>query len=194
MASTESAGASQLSLAWHVGGPVWMLVMMTCAEHPQLWPRQSPPTPPLGLFQSQCPTALCLLATAQGRVTCRQSTPPLLSSNITGTAMLLTDQHLITCHSRLYIPIILGEAMFSMHEQDCSCFMVMSLQSIPAVSVMLHVYFWFTQACIARCCLQHWCASFQLCKAARSTFTCQRHLMSKFVTLMQYTAALDSLS
>ena len=130
MASTESAGASHFRLAWHVGGLVWMLVMMTCAEHPQLWPRQSPPTPPLGLFQSQCPTALCLLATAQGRVTCRQSTPPLLSSNITGTAMLLTNQHLITCHSRLYIPIILGEAMFSMHEQDCLFFMVMSLQPI----------------------------------------------------------------
>ena len=37
-------------------------------------------------------------------------------------------------------------------------------------------------------------ASFQLCKAARNTFTCQHHVMSKLLTLMQYTAALDSLS
>jgi len=27
-------------------------------------------------------------------------------------------------------------------------------------------------------------ASFKLCKAARSTFTCQHHLMSKLVALM----------
>jgi hypothetical protein len=129
VATTAFAVANQLRLTWHVGGPAWMLVMMTCAEHPQLWPHQSPPTPPPGLFQSQCPTTLCLLATAPGRVTCRQFTPPLLSFNITGTAMLLTDQHIITCQLRLYI-FILGEAMCSMHEQYCLCPKVMSLQSI----------------------------------------------------------------
>ncbi len=140
VAPTKSAVASQLRLIWHVGGPVWMPVMMTCAEHPQLWPRQSLPTPPPGLFQSQCPTPPCLLATAPGRVTCRQSTPPLLSFKITGTAMLLTDQHIIAfaCHSRLYI-FILGEAMCAMHAQYCLCPMVMSLQSISANPVMLHV-------------------------------------------------------
>ncbi len=137
-----------------------MLVMMTCAEHPQLWPRQNPPTPPPGPFQSQCPTTLCLLATAPGRVTCRQFTPPLLSFSITGTAMLLTDQHIIAfaCHSGLYI-FILGKVMYSMHDQDCLWPMVMSLQSISAIPVMLHVQSCFTQVGIAYCCLQHWSAS-----------------------------------
>ncbi len=122
--------------------------MMTCAEHPQLWPRQSLPMPPPGPFQSQCPTTPCPLATAPGRVTCRQSTPPLLSFNITGIATLMTDQHSIACQSRLYI-FILGEVMYSMHEQDCLGPKVMSLQSISAVPVMLHVQVWFTQASIA---------------------------------------------
>ena len=162
-ATTTSAVTSQLRLTWHVGGPVWMLVMMTCAEHPQLWPHQSPPTPPPAPFQSQCPTTPCLLATAPGRVTCRQSTPPLLSFSIAGNAMLLTDQHSIACHSRLYI-FILGEVMCSMHEQDCLWPMVMSLQSISANPIRLHVQFWFTQS-------KH-------CMLLLTTLVCMLHLFS----------------